>query len=225
MTTPQRIRAKKGRNKYRAEIRKGKRKPYYGTLGHKRPAPFERSADQWVTAGRKPGRDSQRQKAYNAEDRVRKWMIESGIVGEVYPDIADAARYIRDLMETDWFQRRWPAFRECVVEYMPGSSNCQAWTGMVDYRRWASIGRIEMSTWGLGIKPDKRGQITGGELILLHELAHCLTPNFGHNGHGRLWARTFLELVRFKMGDKVHAKLRGEFDRERVKYRPTRGSG
>ena len=70
------------------------------------------------------------------------------------------------------------------------------------------------------------GRITAGpwavprEEVWLHELAHCIIPG-GHH-HDRLWVRTFLELVRLRMGREAHDLLRDAFRRRRVKFTPYR---
>lgn len=223
MNKPTRIRAKKGRNAYRAEIRPAHRMA--GAETHTPTAPFDKPKDQWWPSGKELRRDSKRSAAYRAEDRVRVWINESTDLEQIrFDDIADAARYARDLMETKWFQRRFPRFRSLVVRYVPGTRTCRGGPHYANWEGEVTQGGVSMSTWGLGKKADRRGEVSGGELILLHEIAHAITPapRFGA-WHDRRWARTFLELVKFKMGDKVYRKLRGEFDKERVKYGPTRG--
>lgn len=60
------------------------------------------------------------------------------------------------------------------------------------------------------------------ELILLHEMAHLISHRKPHAPHGRLFAKTFLDLVRWKMGKEAHAALRAAFRKHRVKWHPHR---
>lgn len=199
------IRLRKDRNNYKAEIRREKRRLDF-TKGAD---PWCRPRSAWWKDGRQPKRDSQRSKAYAAEREVRKLIDQ-----KTFTDIAHVARYVRDTMEAVWFQRRWPDFHEVAVQYVPGSSKCRAWSWKSLNSDHAIGGVIEMSTWGIGTRGEH-----GGELIVLHELAHCLTPN---DAHGRRWARVFLELVRYRMGEETYRLLRDAFRKHRVKYHPRR---
>jgi len=55
--------------------------------------------------------------------------------------------------------------------------------------------------------------------ILLHELTHLLIPR-PHAGHGRLFCRIYLELVRVFISEEEYMDLKGAFDKFRVGYKP-----
>lgn len=55
---------------------------------------------------------------------------------------------------------------------------------------------------------------------MLHELAHAIAQR-GHH-HDALWARVYLELVKFKMGAAAHDALREQFRVKKVRYKPAR---
>ena len=56
------------------------------------------------------------------------------------------------------------------------------------------------------------------EIVILHELAHLLTPKYLPD-HGRYFANTFLRIVKRWMGEETHKKLKNFFDKTGVKYR------
>lgn len=173
-----------------------------------RPHPFNLPLSRWYRGGVVTKRDSMRQKCYDAERRMY-----AKVDQQKFENITEAARYLRALMETKWFQRRWPLFKTCVVTYAPTMSGASA----VVLRQSSEMplkASIKMSEWALNDPKE------GGALILLHELAHGVCPE-GH-GHGRLWARTFVELVRFRMGREIGDLLGSEFRNAGVIPAPVR---
>jgi putative metallohydrolase (TIGR04338 family) len=174
-----------------------------------RPTPFDLPHERWLK-DRKGGRDSMRGKCYAAEDIVRKQFPEQ----KTFQELDELARYCRDIMETDWFQRRWPHFTELFVR-QKGRSTCYGGPRGTNNQGQVIRGRITISTWGMGWSGDN-----GGELIVLHELAHAIVPG-GHK-HSRLWVRTFLELVRLKLGMGLYLQLRKSFENHRVRCNPFR---
>jgi putative metallohydrolase (TIGR04338 family) len=88
------------------------------------------------------------------------------------------------------------------------------------------------SRWGrrhIEVRHKTNGAATGGggviclppplrtEGVILHELAHCLTPTT--EAHGPLFAATLLTLVRLFMGEQAGRDLAAAFSTHRVKYR------
>ncbi len=65
------------------------------------------------------------------------------------------------------------------------------------------------------------------EMVILHELAHCIVHSYDapeiEAGHGRLYASLFLKIVKRFMGKWEHDQLKASFKRHRVKYIPKRG--
>jgi hypothetical protein len=176
-----------------------------------RAEPLDLPHERWWKGSTKPKNDWMKQRSYDGEVALTK------LEQLRFDDLKQVARYCGDLMSTEWFARRWPAFRELGVTYVPGSRWC--W-GKATFcaRRGVHSGRMTMSNWGIGKIGGKVKD--GGEGVVLHELAHCITPN-GHR-HSPLWARTYLELVRFRMGKLAYLTLKRGFDEHGVRYRPYR---
>ena len=209
------LRHRKGKHEHLALIRPQRRMSFTELESYrllKRPRFFENDRAQWWRGGRMPQRDAQRQKAYIAERKAARYIEHN----QTFENIAQVARYVRSIMETKWFQRRFPVFRECVVEYLPGSSTCKGGPRLYGTQGEVRRGFIRMSTWGMGQEDDE----FGGEMVVLHELAHAVLP--GGHGHDRRWARTYLELVGFGMGSLEKKTLQGYFQVERVKVSPFR---
>lgn len=178
-----------------------------------RPAPFDRSHRRWWKKGRTPIQDSQRRRAYRAEDKALPKLEQRR-----FKNIGEVARYCRDLISTQWFQRRWPDFERLDLFYRPHKRAASA-----NSRDWEAItgGACYFGAWSLGDRPGRRDpERLGGEWLVLHELAHAIAPR-GHK-HDALWARIYLELVKFKMGRAAHDALRAEFKANRVKFNPPR---
>jgi len=65
------------------------------------------------------------------------------------------------------------------------------------------------------------------EYIVLHEIAHTIVDRRHGDtvaGHGREFAATYLDLVRFGMGVEAYDVLKASFKAHRVKFRPKRGT-
>jgi len=77
-------------------------------------------------------------------------------------------------------------------------------------RRVARGGRVGSTPW-LCLPVWSRT-----DLVILHEIAHVLTPLW--EPHGRLWARTYLELVKWELGADKHKILKEAFRTKRVKF-------
>lgn len=148
-----------------------------------RAAPFDIDHLRWWKNGIKPKRDSQRQRAYNAENAVLP-----GREQKRFEDMGEIARYLRDLISTEWFQRRWPEFRRVDIYYQPRKRAASA--NSHDSTRSLG-GWINFGPWSLGNRPGRFNSThRGGEWLVLHELAHAIVPR-GHH-HDALWARTYL---------------------------------
>lgn len=168
-----------------------------------RAEPFDLPSERWWRNGQKPKKDMQRRRAYRAENAALPHLDQRR-----FADIREVAIYLRDLIETEWFRRRWPKFRSVVVKHRKMRN---AWA-----RSWVNSGQINMGTWALGgAKPALYKQ--GGEWLALHEFAHVLAGP-GHH-HDALWARIYVELVTFKMGREAGDALKASFNTNRVRWK------
>jgi putative metallohydrolase (TIGR04338 family) len=176
-----------------------------------RQAPFDIPHTRWLKGGVSPKSDWMKQRSYDGEKNLcnseqKRW-----------DEFLPVAHYIGSLMATEWFGRRWPTFRECRMIYRAGTRNAHAGpkfsssTGVHE-------GSMTLSTWAIGANQGKCKE--GGEAVVLHELAHAITPK--QHEHSPLWARTYLELVKFRMGAAAGAMLVAGFKEKRVRYRPYR---
>lgn len=145
-------------------------------------------------------RDNQRQRCYDAENFLK------GTPQHQFKSIQAIQTYVDDLLETAWFIKRFGAgWRVTVMDHQRGS-------------RWA---------WG-GYTRNKSGWIklpegwARKECIVLHELAHAITPHDTGGRHGRFWSRTFLELVRYRMGLTLFTALRQSMKSHHIKTSPKR---
>jgi putative metallohydrolase (TIGR04338 family) len=184
---------------FRVEQRSRKRMEF--PASYLRAEPFNLPRNRWWKHAVKPKRDMQKQKCYAAEHELRR-----EITQRTFKNLRDCAIYCRNVMESAWFQRRWPKFCSLRVKYHP----------KIRAAKGGNLGEhggfILLSKWALGLS----GQY-GGELITLHEIAHAIT-SIGN--HDRLWARTFVELVTYFMGREVGAKLKEQYKKHGVKIKP-----
>jgi putative metallohydrolase (TIGR04338 family) len=182
-----------------------------------RPAPWNLSCRRWWKDGKGHQRDTQRGKAYKAERQV--WG-RADVHQRIFSELDDLAEYCQQVMERDWFQRRWPKFYQLNVTLI-NRKFCQGGPANHFYNgpdrqkadKLVTNGRIWMTPWGMGWSDT-----FGGEMIVLHELAHAICP-LGE-AHGRLWARTYIELVRYQMGHRVADLLEEAFTLNNVRFRP-----
>lgn len=177
-----------------------------------RHAPFNVPHIQWLKGGKAAKTDWMKQRSYKGE----KAMCNSE--QKRWEDFMPVAHYYGSLMATEWFSRRWPAFRELRLIYRKGTRN--AWgspkftisDGVVE-------GSVTLGHWAIGQHREGRNK-EGGEAVALHELAHAICPKA--HWHSPLWARTYLELVKFRMGAAAGRTLKAGFDEHKVRYRPYR---
>lgn len=182
-----------------------------GERPEKWPKYFEPDSLQWWRKGVQPRRDSFRERCYEAE---RAYAAQ--ITQQSFANITEAAIYLRDFIERPWFQRRFPFFRSCQLVHTKGARSCYgSATRVTRFGQEVHVvaGFISMSSWGLGIKAK-----TGGEVTLLHELAHAVLPNT--HQHDRRWVRTFTEFVGCARGQDEKKQLLNEFRARRVPYSP-----
>jgi hypothetical protein len=109
------------------------------------------------------------------------------------PDVATCQRFVDGVLARSWARRLWPGKRVTVDDSGGKGGAC------------ATSSRIEVSTY------------YRNHIVLLHELAHCLTP--ADVGHGRDWARVYLMLVTRVMGADAGRELRAQFLEWGVKFK------
>lgn len=177
-----------------------------------RQAPFDVPHTRWLKGGREPKTDWMRQRSYDGEKALCNMPDQKR-----WEEFRPVAEYLGSLMATEWFGRRWPLFRELKVIYWKGLKSAWANPSLVSVGGVIS-GRIRLGRWAIGAK-DARCKL-GGEVVALHELAHALCPPEHH--HSPLWARTYLELVHFRMGRTAAQVLRAGFREHGVRINPYR---
>jgi hypothetical protein len=136
-------------------------------------------------------RDSQRSRLYAAERGLQHGVhvMRTRNAPERW-SVDQCQRYVDGITESAWFVRRWGKRRILVL---PG--------------RNGGHGNGDFITLGVWARQ---------EIVVLHELAHCLAPR-ECAAHGPEFAGVLLFLVRTKLGTEAWTKLRGEYRRHRVR--------
>ena len=114
--------------------------------------------------------------------------------GRRLPTVERMQAWVDALVATDWFVARWGT--RCF-EVRPGFGHRRATADQ--------NGVLQMPKWARS------------ELVLLHEVAHCLTP-VTLASHGPEYAGILLALARRGMGLGTAQLLEDAFDRERVRW-------
>jgi putative metallohydrolase (TIGR04338 family) len=129
--------------------------------------------------------------------RARLYRAEAEVdPGRSIPTVSLLQAYVDELVGNRWFEDRWGAR---VFEVRPGHGHRRATAddhGVLQMPRWART-----------------------ELILLHEVAHCLAPA-GCAPHGPQYAGVLVCLVRRRMGLAAAQALEDAFVRQRVRWSP-----
>ncbi len=127
--------------------------------------------------------------------RARLYRAEGEVdPGRRLPTVARMQAWVDGLAATDWFVARWGAR---TFEVRPGFGHRRA-TASMD-------GVLQMPKWARS------------ELVLLHEVAHCLCPaTFA--AHGPEYAGVLLALARRAMTPATAQSLEDAFDRQRVRW-------
>lgn len=143
-------------------------------------------------------RDNQRQRVYDAEpaldpfsSKAGKHMLSAERLSTGNVSIPAVQTYVDDLCRANWFQSRW---------------------GRVSrYVRHKAYGRATGGGYNITLPPWGRQ-----ERVILHELAHTLTPS-KYAAHGPEFAGVLLTLVQFQLGAEARRALRAEFTEHRVR--------
>ena len=127
--------------------------------------------------------------------RARLYRAEEEVgAGRPLPTVELLQAYVDDLGGTDWFRARWG---DRAFEVRPGHGHRRATAdrdGVLQMPRWART-----------------------ELVLLHEVAHCLTPTT-FAAHGAEYAGVLLSLVRRAVDPGAAQRLEDAFGRNRVRW-------
>ncbi|MGI8809828.1 MAG: hypothetical protein ACR2KK_18700 [Acidimicrobiales bacterium] len=127
--------------------------------------------------------------------RARLYRAEGEVdPGRRLPTVEKMQAWVDGLVATDWFLVRWG---ERAFEVRPGFGHRRATAD--------ANGVLQMPKWART------------ELVLLHEVAHCLTP-VAVASHGPEYAGVLLALVRRGMGPGPAQLLEDAFARERVRW-------
>ncbi|HVW32947.1 MAG TPA: hypothetical protein VHL53_10445 [Acidimicrobiia bacterium] len=121
---------------------------------------------------------------YAAEDAAL------GARGRTFADLAEVRAYVAELINTDWWGDRWPEVETVEVE----RTRSERFSG------FAVEGGREIRLGQRGLR----------EPVVLHELAHVVTPGAGH---GPSFVETLLALVRERLGFHAYGALLDELRR------------
>lgn len=180
-----------------------------------RPRYFTPESHIWWHQGIAPQRDLWQSRVYRAEDTLI-----SEIEQRTFANITEVAKYVRDVMEKPWFQRRFPLFERCIVQYQTGSTISRGGPRVLTDDTISNVLTREVKTGFIAMTSRGMGQIgdMGGELVVLHEFTHAVLPVL--HLHDRRFARTYLEIVGCIMGRVVRGMLMDEFRRGGMLYSP-----
>lgn len=127
--------------------------------------------------------------------RARLYRAETEVdSGRRLPTVERMQAWVDALAGADWFQARWG---ERAFDVRPGFGHRRATAdqhGVLQMPKWART-----------------------ELVLLHEVAHCLTP-VTCAAHGPEYAGVLLALARRAMSPATAQALEDAFDRQRVRW-------
>ncbi len=142
-------------------------------------------------------RDYQRSKCYASE---------ASIVGRIpnnprYETVPEIEAYLDKVMSRAWFKKRWELRTRPRILAGQAHRKAVSYGGCIALPKWAR-----------------------SRLIILHELAHEVDCRYTGYGHGRYWARSFLEMVKFEMGPEAYKILKDSFREHGVKFSPRKRS-
>ena len=127
--------------------------------------------------------------------RARLYRAEGEVdTGRRLPTVARMQAYVDEIAGADWFLARWGAR---AFEVRPGFGHRRATAdehGILQMPKWART-----------------------ELVLLHEIAHCVTPRTVAS-HGPEYAGVLLALARRAMSPGTAQSLEDAFTRQRVRW-------
>lgn len=181
-------------------------------------------------------RDSQRSKVYEAEGCILDKRILNGSVpehGRVFDSIHEVRDYVNALLDEAWWKRR-SLVATVTVGDGRGHRRAVSYDGHIEIPRWARTEGVvlhemahEMSNyprpWLLGTDStwDDAWRLWADDRDLAAKRStwpRKFGTYAGFAGHGRLFARCFLDLVQHKIGKEAHDLLRDSFREHNVKF-------
>jgi putative metallohydrolase (TIGR04338 family) len=122
--------------------------------------------------------------------------------GREFRDLGEVRAYLDDLISSDWWADRWPH-----VEAIPVA---RTRSGRFDGYTVEGAGEIRLRT-GRQVKLPSVSALR--EPVVLHEVAHVVTPGAGH---GPAFVDALLALVRERLGFHAYGALLAELRRRNV---------
>lgn len=108
-----------------------------------------------------------------------------GGYGRRFQNVGEIRAYVDRLVDSDWFHDRWPDVGRVAVSRIRSS-------------KWAGVASARSLSIAIAYG-------AAGEAVVLHELAHVVSPPDA--GHGPVFCFAFLALVREHMGFYAWAEL------------------
>lgn len=136
-------------------------------------------------------RDTQKSKVYAAE-RAARALLDDKNVGSML----GVWTFIERVQRDRWFRRHY-GYHRFQVSDGRGTRIARGGGNWLNLPRWSRT-----------------------PVVMLHEIAHCLTPD--DVGHGWRFCATHLALVRHFMGKEAHDRLRACYREHRVRYKQPR---
>jgi putative metallohydrolase (TIGR04338 family) len=140
--------------------------------------------------------------AADARERQRRLYAAEEValtgVGRDFGHLGEVRAYVEELLATDWWADRWPQVDQIAIDR-------------------TRSGRFA------GYAVDGSAEIRLSELrepVLLHEIAHVVTPGAGH---GAAFVTAFLALVRERLGFHSYGALLAELRRRDLAAEGDRG--
>ncbi len=143
-----------------------------------------------TTPRRRPPRDSQRSRLYDAERALRG--------GRRFVTVEECQAYVDGVLASEWWRSRFPRVRAIRVTDGRGRRHAGA---------FVESARIALPKWART------------ERVLLHEIAHHAAPRAAA-AHGPEFARIYVELVREFRGEKPARRLLAALHAHRVRVEP-----
>lgn len=137
-------------------------------------------------------RDFQRKRVYTAEDRC------PAMRAEYVTDIHELRAWVKQITEHRVFLYFYPQYHASGITVLDGRGRSRA--------LGSPRGYIKMPRW------------TRSKLVVLHEIAHVVSP--WTELHGELFCQNYLTLVRYILGEPEHHALQLRMQIEGVRFKP-----
>jgi len=148
-------------------------------------------------------RDFQRSRVYKAEQGLGKYTRSSKPLPHLRT-VAQCQAWIDKITRSRWWKARAVVSKVAVFD---GRGTVAAAGG-----HFGDFGKKR--GWGVSLPLWARR-----EEVILHELAHVMTPYDTQPAHGRAFCKNYLALIHRWMSKEKAAELRDSFRKQRVKWR------